>query len=272
MRHPLAIELITALGQDPVEMVHLAADLGVPRIGLALNPVAVVPEDAKPWNLRTDAAHYRAVKAAIADRGVEVVLGEGFLIHPQMDMAASEADFDLLAELGTRTVNCVGLEPDVARCHDQFAMFARLAAARGMAATIEFMPFVAIDSLAKAVDCANACDGGTGSVLFDSMHVFRTGTSLSDIAALDPAMIGHVQLCDARSSWPDGDYMTNAKFERLVPGEGDLPLRDFLRALPDGLVIGLEVPEREKALSGVDYRIRISDLLTASRIFTTDLL
>lgn len=272
MTHPLAIELITVLGQDPVDMVHLAADLGTPRIGLALPPVAMVPDDAQPWNLRSDAAHYRAVQAAIAERGVKVVLGEGFLIHPQMDMAASEADFDLLAGLGARTVNCVGLEPDVARCHDQFATFARFAADRGMAATIEFMPFVAIDSLAKAVDCAKACDGGTGSVLLDSMHVFRTGASLADIAALDPAMIGHVQLCDARSDWPDGDYMTHAKFERLAPGEGNLPLREFLRALPDGLVIGLEVPQREKALAGADHRTRIADLLTSSRLFSTDLL
>lgn len=272
MAHPLAIELITALGQDPVEMVHLAADLGVPRIGLALTPVAMVPEDAQPWNLRSDAALYRAVRAAIEERCVEVVLGEGFLIHPQIDLGQCGADLDLLAGLGTRKVNCVGLEPDVARCHDQFATFAQMAAKRGMSATIEFMPFVTIDSLAKALDCAAAADNGKGSVLLDSMHVFRTGTSLANIAALDPAMIGHVQLCDARSDWSDADYMTKAKFDRLAPGEGDLPLRDFLGAVPDGMVIGLEVPQRKKARAGTDHRTRIADLLSASRSFTTDLL
>jgi sugar phosphate isomerase/epimerase len=272
MAHPLAIELITALGQAPVDMVHLAADLGVPRIGLALTPVAMVPEDAQPWNLRSDAALYRAVKAAIAERNVEVVLGEGFLIHPQIDLGQCGADLELLAGLGTRKVNCVGLEPDIARSHDQFAKFAALAAKRGMSATIEFMPFVAIDSLAKALDCAAAAENGNGSVLLDSMHVFRTGTSLADIAALDPAMIGHVQLCDAQSDWSDADYMTHAKFERLAPGEGDLPLREFLGAVPDGLVIGLEVPQRANALAGPDHRARIADLLSASRSFTTGLL
>ena len=272
MTHPLAIELITALGQNPVEMVHMVADLGVPRIGLALSPVAMVPEDAQPWNLRSDAPLYRAVKAAIGERGVEVVLGEGFLIHPQVDLGQCAADLDLLAGLGARKVNCVGLEPDVARCHDQFAIFARMAAERGMSATIEFMPFVAVDSLPKALDCAAVCDGGTGSVLLDSMHVFRTGTSLEDIASLDPALIGHVQLCDARADWSDADYMTHAKFERLAPGDGDLPLREFLGAVPDGLVIGLEVPQRAKALAGADHRSRIADLLAATRSFTTGLL
>ncbi len=272
MAHPIAIELITALGQDPADMVHLAADLGVPRIGLALTPVAMVPDDVQPWNLRSDAPLYRAVKAAISERCVEVVLGEGFLIHPQIDLGQCGADLDLLARIGTRKVNCVGLEPDIARCHDQFAIFAALAAARGMTATIEFMPFVAINSLAKALNCAAAADCGTGSVLLDSMHVFRTGTSLADIAALDPAMIGHVQLCDARSDWSDADYMTRAKFDRLAPGEGDLPLREFLGAVPESLVIGLEVPQRAKALAGANHRSRISDLISATRSFTTDML
>lgn len=272
MTHLLAIELITALGQDPVEMVHLAADLGVPRIGLALTPVAMVPEDTQPWNLRSDAPRYRAVKAAVEERCVEVVLGDGFLIHPQIDLGECGADLDLLAGLGARKVNCVGLEPDIARCHDQFAMFARLAAERGIGATIEFMPFVAINSLAKALDCAAAADNGAGSVLLDSMHVFRTGTSIADIAALDPAMIGHVQLCDARSDWSDGDYMARAKFDRLAPGQGDLPLSEFLGAVPDALVIGLEVPQRAKALSGADHRTRIADLLSVARSFSTVLL
>lgn len=272
MPHPLGIELITALGQDPVDMVHLAADLGVPRIGLALSPVAMVPDSAMPWNLRDDAPLYRAVRSAIAQRGVEVMLGEGFLIHPQMDMAASASDLDLIAGLGARKVNCVGVEPDLGRCHEEFATFAQLAAERGMGATIEYMPFVAIDSLAKALDCANACDSGTGSVLLDAMHVFRTGTSLADIAALDPAIIGHVQLCDARSDWADSDYMDRAKFDRLSLGEGDLPLREFLGALPTDILVGLEVPERARCLNGADHRSRLRELLDRAHAFSTDLL
>lgn len=272
MPHPLAIELITALGQNPVEMVNLAADLGVPRVGLALTPVAVVPDDAPRWNLRTDAALYGAVKAAIADRCVSVVLGEGFLIHPQVEMAHCAHDLDLLAGLGARTVNCVGIDPDLGRCHDQFALFARMAAEQGMSATIEFMPFVAIDSLTKAVDCVRYCDKGQGAVLLDAMHVFRTATPLEDVAALDPAMIGHVQLCDARRDWPDGEYMDRAKFERLAPGNGDLPLHDFMRVLPKDIVIGLEVPERNKALEGCGHRGRLEGLLQQAQSFSTDLL
>lgn len=272
MTYLLGIELITMLGQDPVDMVNLAADLGVPRIGLALSPVAVVPDGAPIWDLRSDTALYSATKSAIAGRGVEVMLAEGFLIHPQMEMAASERDMDLLAELGAQKVNCVGLEPDLARCHDQFALFASLAAERDMGATIEFMPFVAIDSLAKAVDCARACNSGTGSVLLDSMHVFRTGTSLSDLAALDPALIGHAQLCDGRRDWPDGDYMDHAKFERLAPGEGDLDLHAFLSALPEGISLGLEVPQRDKALAGMNHRERLDTLLSTARSFSTVLL
>lgn len=272
MGHPLAIELITALGQDPVEMIHLVADLGVPRIGLALNPVVVVPEGAPVWNMREDRALHRAVKVALAERGVEVLLGEGFLIHPQMDVANSAGDLDLLAELGTRKVNCVGIEPDSSRGRDQFAFLATLAAERGMGATIEFMPFVAVDTLAKALACVEACDAQGAGVLLDSMHVARTGTDLAEIAALDPALIGHVQICDARADLPAAEYMECAKFDRLVPGRGELPIAQFLAALPDGLPVGLEVPQRTLALAGIDHEPRLRSLIEEVCEFSTALL
>jgi sugar phosphate isomerase/epimerase len=272
MAHPLAIELITALGQNPADMVHLAADLGVPRIGLALTPVAVVPDTAPHWNLREDQPLYRAVKVALAERGVQMALGEGFLIHPQMDMPASASDLDLLAELGTVRVNCVALEQDVSRCHDQFALFASLAAERGMGATIEYMPFVAVDTLAKAMACVDASGVAGAGVLLDSLHFFRTGTTFAELAAINPAKIGHAQLCDAPADLPDDRYMDVAKFERLIPGHGELPLAQFLAALPDGLTVGLEVPQRALALAGEDHRTRIGNIIAAARSFSTDLL
>ncbi|PLK26208.1 sugar phosphate isomerase/epimerase [Novosphingobium sp. TH158] len=271
MPHPIAIDFITALGQDPVEMVHLCADLGVQAVSLALTPTVKVSDDAPGWSMREDSGLRRSVAAALAEREVRLLVCEGFLIHPQMDIANAAHDLDLVAELGAGAVNCVSIEHDEARGHAQFALLASLAHERGMRAFIEYMPFVAVDTLAKAIACVRQAGPGAAIVL-DAMHFFRTGTAIADLAALDPALIGHAQLCDALAGLPPEQYMDAAKHDRLSPGEGDLPLGEFLAALPDGLPVGLEIPQRSRAQAGEDHRRRIENLIAAARGFSTELL
>lgn len=267
----LAIEFITALGLDPVDYVHLAADLGVARVGMSLSPIVMVPEGAPVWSMREDRGLHARVKGALAERGVQVLVGEAFLLHPQMDVVNSATDLDLFAELGAKCANVVGADPDEARSHDQFAKFCEMAAQREMRACIEFMPGVAIDTLDKALAHAEASGNPQAGVLLDSMHVFATVTSLDAIAALPRNRVVHAQLCDTFAA-SDVPYFERAKFERLTPGEGDLPLADFVRALPDDVPLGLEIPQRANALAGSGHRERIGAILETTRNFTTDLL
>jgi sugar phosphate isomerase/epimerase len=64
--------------------------------------------------------------------------------------------------------------------------------------------------------------------------------------------------------------MEEAMYERLAPGEGELPLRDIIRALPDGLVIELEVPQRSLALAGVSPIDRLRPCVAAARRILAD--
>lgn len=267
----LGIEFITALGQDPVDYVHLAADLGAPHIGLALTPIVMVPDDVPRWSLRDDAALFARTKAAIRDRGVSVMVGEGFLIHPQMEMANSAKDMDLLAELGAKLLNLVAIDADLARSHEQFALFAEMAGARGMAATIEFLPGMPTGDLASAVAHVKASGKNNAGVLVDSMHFFCSGGTIAELKALDPRLVGHAQLCDLAQIPPLAEYADHAKYERLAPGEGVLPLAEFVAALPESVMLGLEIPQRARALSGMDHRERIGDILNVTRSFTTGL-
>ncbi len=267
----LGIEFITALGQDPVDFVHLAADLGAPHIGIALAPIVMVPEDGPRWSLRNDAALFNRTKAAISARDVTVMLGEGFLIHPQMEMANSAADMDLLANLGAQRLNVVSIDGDLSRSHDQFALFAEMAGERGMAATIEFLPGMPSGDLASATAHVIASGSTNAGVLLDSMHFFRSGGTIAQLKATDPALIGHAQLCDLPEVSPFTEYADQAKYERLAPGHGVLPLAEFYAALPDSIMIGLEIPQRSSALAGVDHHQRIGAILSTARSFTTDL-
>ena len=68
------------------------------------------------------------------------------------------------------------------------------------------------------------------------------------------AMIAYVQLCDVPMPAQTGDYGEEARHERCCPGEGDLPLAEFLAALPADITIGLEVPMISKAAAGIGVR------------------
>jgi len=58
-----------------------------------------------------------------------------------------------------------------------------------------------------------------------------------------------VQICDGPLDLPGGDEAVRREvLERLLPGEGELPLRTLLNAVPASLAVEVEVPEA--ALSG----------------------
>jgi sugar phosphate isomerase/epimerase len=61
------------------------------------------------------------------------------------------------------------------------------------------------------------------------------------------------------------NYVEEAMFERMVPGEGELPLRDILSALPPDIVIEVEVPRRSLELAGVSPIDRLRPCMKAGR-------
>lgn len=248
MTNRLGIEMLTLLGMPPVDYVRLAAELGCASVstglsGLPLHALGV--DDFAPypaWSLRDDPALRREVKTAMADTGVVIGLGEGFRADAAIDVADYAGDLDLMADLGAVRINAIGVDPDLARCHDQLAVLAEMVAARGMAFTVEFCPGFAIDSLGKVVDLIGHIGRGRCRVLIDAMHFLRGGGAVAEVAALDADLIGYAQLADGPLAPPDDAYMRDAMFARGVPGEGGLPLREFIAALPADTPVSVEVP------------------------------
>ena len=67
------------------------------------------------------------------------------------------------------------------------------------------------------------------------------------------------------------NYLQEAMFERMVPGEGELPLPDILAALPPDVVVEIEVPRRSLALAGVSPIDRLRPCVTAARRLLSDI-
>jgi sugar phosphate isomerase/epimerase len=253
------------MGMPPAEFVAMAAELGVHRIGIAPSPITDNPHGYPAWDMRGDPALVSEVKQALADHGVAVSLGEGFLIMPGMDIASAEPAVDLMADLGAPVINAVLIEQDRARAQDQFGTLAGMAAARGQRLTLEFMPLMWPATLAEAAAFVRGCGAPNAALLVDAMHFYRSGAQTADLGAIDPALVGHIQVCDVPMPPRTDNYGEEARHERMIPGEGDLPLADFLSALPRDVSVGIELPMISKARAGISPTEALRPAISAMR-------
>ena len=261
----LGIEFLSVFGLPPVAFVSLAADLGCRYISTGLTSYPYDPPSYPPFSLRDDPRLRRELTAALRDRGVSISLGEGFTVRSGADIRDRRADLELMAELGIRRVNTVSMDPDLGRSIEQFTLLAELAAALGMETTLEPSPRLTVPDLPAALDAVRQVGRPDFRLLIDVMHVVRSGSTPADLAALDPAVVGYVQLSDAPLVAAGPEYSQTSMFERLVPGTGELPLPEVLAALPGDVVIGLEVPQRSLALAGVGPHERLGRCVEAAR-------
>ncbi|MCB2059428.1 MAG: TIM barrel protein [Novosphingobium sp.] len=267
----LGIEMLTLLGMPPVEHVELAAELGCVSISTGLMRMPLAPfgypdvELYPDWSLAEDPALRRETKAALRDTGVHIGLGEGFRVCPEQDVVDAAGQLDVMADLGAWRINAICTEHDLPRAHDQYAMLAEMVTARGMQFIVEFAPPHALNSLEAALAVVDHVGPGRCRIMFDTMHFFRSGGEVADIEELDPTVIGYAQMCDVPQQSPGTSYMQEAMFERMVPGEGELPLREWLAALPLDCEIGLEVPMIERLRSGMSPREHAAEVVAAAR-------
>jgi sugar phosphate isomerase/epimerase len=264
MIRKIGIERLCVFGLPPVQFVDLAADLQCHHIATALTPMACNPHGYPKWSLRENRALRSDTLAAMHRRGVSISLCEGFGIRPHADVREYAADLEILHELEVPRINVASIDSDVNRTFDQFATIAQMAHTCGIETTIEVGPGP-VPNLTAALAAWRHVGKPYFRLLIDTMHFFRSGSSVSDIAALDADVIGYVQLCDVPLVSKYSSYMEEALYERMVPGAGELPLLELLAALPDDVVIGLEVPQRSLAEAGVGPYERVARCVEATR-------
>jgi 2-keto-myo-inositol isomerase len=113
---------------------------------------------------------------------------------------------------------------------DALGEIAAVCRSEGVELAFEFMGFEwsAVRTLTEATRVADAAGGL--AVVVDAWHWASGGGTLAELRAVDPERIAVVHFDDA----PDLPLHTLGDADRLLPGEGVLPLEDFLRALSDG--------------------------------------
>lgn len=260
----LGLECLSVFGMNPVEFIRLAGDLGCSHVSLNLSKSANRLPQYPGFSIREDPALRRKIVAALSDNSVRLSLLEGFALTPDNTPEALADGLDIAAELGARAICAVSLDKDLGRTYDSFARLSEIAGERGIVLTTEVGAGV-LRNLGAALAAVQHAGSPNFSLLIDTMHFFRSGATVEDLAALDPASIGHIQLCDVPMPAEIASYMEEALYERRCPGDGDLPLREFLKHVPAQVPIGLEVPIRSEEEAGITPSDRLHRCIAAAQ-------
>ena len=156
----------------------------------------------------------------------------------------AERKLDLMEELGCDLlVVCSNVSPDslggIERAAADFHELGERAAKHGLRVAFEALAWGRhINDYRDAWEVVRRADHPAVGLVLDSFHVLARGTDLAALAAIPRDRIFLVQVADAPSL--DMDYLSWSRHYRCFPGQGELPIGAFMRALQatgfDGLM------------------------------------
>tara|TARA_R110002020_G_scaffold176756_15_gene369279 strand:+ start:3263 stop:5146 length:1884 start_codon:yes stop_codon:yes gene_type:complete len=184
----------------------------------------------------------KAVGQRIRDAGLEVMLFQPFrdfeglpdgLREKAFDRA--ERKFDVMQELGCDLMLvCSSVHPaalgGIDRAADDFAALGERAASRGLRVGYEALAWGRyVSDHRDAWEIVRRADHGSVGLILDSFHTLARGIDADTIRRIPGDRIFFVQLADAPAI--DMDLLYWSRHFRNMPGEGDLPVTDFMRAV-----------------------------------------
>ena len=236
----LGLAQLGFLDVEPPTLIDVAARAGFAAISVRTR--AVVPGGPE-HPLATGSRMSRETLARIRATGVGILQVELVQLVADTDIASCRPMLEGAAALGAERVVATGDDADDHVVADRLARLCDLAAEYRMIVDLEFMPFRHLATLAQALRVVALAARDNACVMIDALHLFRSGGTVADVAAVPGQGLGVCQLCDAPLAAPAPDRLAvEAREQRLLPGSGELPLRSLLEALPEGSPLVAEVP------------------------------
>jgi 4-hydroxyphenylpyruvate dioxygenase len=182
------------------------------------------------------------VAKIITDLGLNIVTFQPFrdfegMPEPQRARAFARAErkFDVMAELGCDLLMvCSNVSPDslggIDRAAADFNELGELAAKRGIRVGFEALAWGRhFNDYRDAWEVVRRADHPAIGLVLDTFHTLARKTDLKALRSIPRDKIFLVQLADA--PWLDMDYLSWSRHFRCFPGQGDLPVLDFMEAL-----------------------------------------
>lgn len=247
MTREISLAHLTVLDATPPELVSVAAEAGFRSVGIRLTatPSVGIP----PYDMLGDTPMLRETLARLADTGVSVLDVEFLRFEPELPVGVPEGFLEAGAALGARYVLVMSAEPLEARTLERFGALCDRAAHYNLQVCLEFAIYTGVRRLADAARLVKESGKANASVLIDALHFSRSGGLPAHLAGVEPSLLRYAQICDAAPGMPTmaPDLIREARTGRLLPGEGVLPLRELVAALPAGIPLAIEAPVRSLA-------------------------
>lgn len=227
--HPKCIATVCLSGTLP-EKLEAAAAAGFDGIEIFENDL--LNFDGPPARVRQMAA----------DLGLAILLYQPFRDFEAMprellaaNLARAEHKFDVMAELGAKTVLVCSNVQDVAindpaRAADDLRQMAEAAAQRGLRMGYEALAWGRHTRYwRQAWQIVKQADHPALGLILDSFHTLSLGDTLDGIGDVPADKLFFVQFADAPRLAMD--VLSLSRHHRNFPGQGDLPVTGFARDL-----------------------------------------
>ena len=153
--------------------------------------------------------------------------------------------------LGAKILNVVayrGQVVPVREMADAINGICRRAATLGIQVALEFLPESGIPDIHRARQILEACNQHNLGLMLDVFHLGRSGGTVNDVAPFRPGAIASIQISDRDPS--NAEHVPYRG--RLMPGEGQLPLRELVTAaLENNPAATLDIEVLNAELSGL---------------------
>lgn len=245
---PLVLCHFTAIGLTPPAFVDLADRAGFTAVSLMLY---FPPSYSAGFPVLGDTPMRRETKRRLDDTGLVLFDASTCRLEPETTVADFRPMVETAAYLGAHTINVNGSDPDEARLTDQFAALCELVGEHGMTAGLEFMMSTRVRTLDDAVRLIDRSGASNALLTVDALHLTRSGGSAEDVALLGAGQVSYVQLCDGPGEVPQEGYAHEGATERLLPGDGVLPLQALVDAVGPDVPLGIEAPSAQRYAQGI---------------------
>lgn len=239
---PITLGHLTVERLPPPVLVEHAAKAGFRALGIRFWD-GFTNQEVYP--VRPGSPMLRETMAQIEATGMDVPEIENIILQPGVDPEIYLPMFETGALLGARRVVVGSIVNDEPLCIAMFARLCELARPFGLDMAIEFyIKWHGCASLEQALRILAGAAQPNGKMLVDALHIDRSGATTAQLAQVPPQLYASLQLCDAPAERPATmDAISfESRYSRLLPGEGDLPLEDILRAYPHDAPLGIEIP------------------------------
>jgi sugar phosphate isomerase/epimerase len=233
----IALAPTTLPNSPPLEYIDAAMQAGYDGIGIRLfrSPGITYAFHQVAGNPTL----MRRVKDAIAHAGMAVLDVLSFYLQPAMDLDSMLPALDLAAEIGAQYALVIGDDPDWGRMCNNFGRFCDAAAQRGLTTALEApVNSRTVNTLPLALQLIADTGRNHAVICLDPLQYFRAGHNADLLQGQDPRLFPYTQITDGAATGG-----------RCALGEGAVPLRELLDALPADVPLSLEWP----APSGTTY-------------------